>query len=203
MISGVFVEFFGWLSDPGYFKPHSSAGVLKVDSFPPICLTSTQAGVTCNERRRVEVGKNNVWLRHPSVCNGNAESMDNLYARSVFFVQDAERSLRFYTEQLGFSEDWNIQDEGRTTVCQVSLFGFALILNQIGDRTRTRAGHGRVFNGIDTYAAPLLGRLLYLPGQSRLRPAALPRVRRFCARQCCRVAGDPEWIEAVSARQRQ
>ena len=55
--------------------------------------------------------------------------MDNLYARSVFFVQDAERSLRFYTERLGFSEDWNVQEEGRTTVCQVSLFGFELILN--------------------------------------------------------------------------
>ena len=50
--------------------------------------------------------------------------MDNLYARSVFFVQDAERSLRFYTEQLGFSEDWKVQEEGRTTyvrsACSVS-----------------------------------------------------------------------------------
>jgi len=75
--------------------------------------------------------------------------MNNLYARSVFFVQDAERSLRFYTEQLGFSEDWNVQEEGRTTVCQVSLFGFELILNQVGDRTQTRAGHGRVFIGLE------------------------------------------------------
>ena len=75
--------------------------------------------------------------------------MDNLYARSVFFVQDAERSSRFYTEQLGSSEDWNVQEEGRTTVCQVSLFGFELILNQIGERTRTRAGHGRVFIGLE------------------------------------------------------
>jgi catechol 2,3-dioxygenase-like lactoylglutathione lyase family enzyme len=30
---------------------------------------------------------------------------NNLYARAVFFVTDAERSLQFYTEQLGFSED--------------------------------------------------------------------------------------------------
>jgi len=75
--------------------------------------------------------------------------MNNLYARSVFFVQDAERSLRFYTEQLGFSEDWNFQEEGRTIVCQVSLFGFELILNQVGDRTQTRAGHGRVFIGLE------------------------------------------------------
>jgi len=75
--------------------------------------------------------------------------MNNLYARSVFFVKDAERSLRFYLDQLGFSEDWNYREEGRTFVCQVSLFGFELILNEIGDRTRARAGHGRVFIGLD------------------------------------------------------
>ena len=75
--------------------------------------------------------------------------MNNLYARSVFFVKDAERSLRFYMEQLGFSEDWNYQEEGRTVVCQVSLFGFELILNETHDRTRGRAGHGRVFIGLD------------------------------------------------------
>ena len=71
--------------------------------------------------------------------------MDNLYARSVFFVDDAERSMRFYTEQLGFSVDWDSKDG----VFQVSLFGFELILNQVGDRTRTRVGHGRVFIGVE------------------------------------------------------
>jgi len=74
--------------------------------------------------------------------------MDNLYARSVFFVNDAQRSLRFYMEQLGFSEDWNYQEEGRTVVCQVSLFGFELILNAVDDRTTARAGHGRLFIGL-------------------------------------------------------
>jgi catechol 2,3-dioxygenase-like lactoylglutathione lyase family enzyme len=75
--------------------------------------------------------------------------MNNLYARSVFFVEDAERSLRFYTDQLGFSTDWNYQEDGRAFVCQVSLFGFELILNQIEDRTQTGAGHGRVFIGLE------------------------------------------------------
>jgi catechol 2,3-dioxygenase-like lactoylglutathione lyase family enzyme len=69
----------------------------------------------------------------------------NLYARAVFFVSDVERSLRYYTEDLGFSLDWNSRDG----VLQVSLFGFELILNQVGDRTRTRAGHGRVFIGLE------------------------------------------------------
>ena len=82
--------------------------------------------------------------------------MDNLYARSVFFVKDAERSLRFYVEQLGFSEDWNYQEEGRTFVCQVSLLGFELILNETDGRTEARAGHGRVFIGLgDDQREPL------------------------------------------------
>jgi catechol 2,3-dioxygenase-like lactoylglutathione lyase family enzyme len=75
--------------------------------------------------------------------------MNNFYARSVFFVENAERSLRFYRDQLGFSEDWNYREAGRTFVCQVSLFGFELILNETDDRTQTRAGHGRVFIGLD------------------------------------------------------
>ena len=75
--------------------------------------------------------------------------MNSFYARSVFFVADAERSLRFYVDQLGFAEDWNYREEGRTFVCQVSLFGFELILNETDSRTRARAGHGRVFIGLD------------------------------------------------------
>ena len=75
--------------------------------------------------------------------------MNNLYARSVFFVKDAERSLRFYTKTLGFSLDWNHQEDGRACVFQVSLLGFELILNQIGPSTEDRAGHGRLFIGLE------------------------------------------------------
>ena len=75
--------------------------------------------------------------------------MNNFYARSVFFVADAERSLRFYVDRLGFAEDWNYREEGRTFVCQVSLFGFELILNETDSHTRGRAGHGRVFIGLE------------------------------------------------------
>ena len=75
--------------------------------------------------------------------------MTKLYARAVFFVSNAERALRFYVDQLGFSEDWAYKEEDRVYVCQVSLFGFELILNQAHDETRDRAGHGRVFIGLD------------------------------------------------------
>ncbi len=76
--------------------------------------------------------------------------MEKLYARSVFFVKDAERSLRFYTETLGFSLDWNHQEEGRAWVFQVSLLGFELILNQTDRSTEDRAGRGRLFIGLDS-----------------------------------------------------
>jgi catechol 2,3-dioxygenase-like lactoylglutathione lyase family enzyme len=75
--------------------------------------------------------------------------VQDLASRSVFFVKDAERSLRFYTDKLGFTLDWNHQEDARAFVFQVSLFGFQLILNQEEDWTAGRAGHGRVFIGLD------------------------------------------------------
>ena len=75
--------------------------------------------------------------------------MNNLFARSVFFVKDAERSLRFYTESLGFSLEWKHEEQGRAFVFEVSLLGFQLILNEADPRTADRAGHGRVFIGLD------------------------------------------------------
>jgi catechol 2,3-dioxygenase-like lactoylglutathione lyase family enzyme len=71
--------------------------------------------------------------------------MENFYARAVFFTADADAALRHYTEELGFALDWDSHDG----VFQVSLHGFELIINQVGDRTRARAGHGRVFVGLE------------------------------------------------------
>ncbi len=75
--------------------------------------------------------------------------MDNLYARSVFFVKDAEQSLSFYTDVLGFRLDWNHKEQGKAYVFQVSLFGFELILNQVEPWTKDRAGRGRLFIGLN------------------------------------------------------
>ena len=75
--------------------------------------------------------------------------MDNFYARTVFFVHDGERSLKFYTETLGCSVEWRFEAEGRVFVFEVGLFGFALILNQAGPATADRPGRGRVFIGLE------------------------------------------------------
>jgi catechol 2,3-dioxygenase-like lactoylglutathione lyase family enzyme len=82
--------------------------------------------------------------------------MDDFFGRSVFFAKDAERSLAFYTETLGFSIDWNHQYEGKAFVFQVSLFGFQLSLNQTDNATEARAGHSRVFVGLDDEQGELL-----------------------------------------------
>ncbi len=75
--------------------------------------------------------------------------MENLSGRAVFFVRNAEESLTFYTQTLGFTLDWNYQEEGRAFVIQVSLFGYQLILNQTHGDIQNRAGQGRVF-GLET-----------------------------------------------------
>jgi catechol 2,3-dioxygenase-like lactoylglutathione lyase family enzyme len=82
-------------------------------------------------------------------CTKRFQTVDKFYARSVFFVKDAERSQRFYTESLGFSLDWNYQEAGKAFVFQVGLLGFELILNQTEPSTEDRAGHGRLFIGLD------------------------------------------------------
>jgi catechol 2,3-dioxygenase-like lactoylglutathione lyase family enzyme len=75
--------------------------------------------------------------------------MNDLYARTVFFVSDAERARDFYKGQLGFALDWDSNDG----VFQVSLLGFELILNLVGNATQSRAGHGRLFIGLDEHQA--------------------------------------------------
>ncbi|HET9216903.1 MAG TPA: VOC family protein [Terriglobia bacterium] len=82
--------------------------------------------------------------------------MDNFYARTVFFVKDAEAALAFYTKTLGFALDWNYQYEGRAWVFEVSLFGFEIILNQAYKDTEGRPGHGRVFIGLEDHQAAAL-----------------------------------------------
>jgi hypothetical protein len=82
--------------------------------------------------------------------------MTSFYARAVFFVRDAGQSLELFVQRLGFNEDWKFLEEGRVYICQVSLLGFELILNQAHDDTLARAGHGRVFIGLDGDQIPAL-----------------------------------------------
>lgn len=78
--------------------------------------------------------------------------MSGLYARAVFFVSDAARARRYYTETLGFTLDWDSNDG----VLQVSLLGFEVILNDTSTLTRHKTGCGRVFVGLEDDQGPAL-----------------------------------------------
>ena len=75
--------------------------------------------------------------------------MSDFYARTIFFVTNAEESMRFYRDRLGFKVDWQSVEDGVTYVLQVSLFGFELILNKAWGRTLGHQGHGRIFIGLE------------------------------------------------------
>lgn len=55
--------------------------------------------------------------------------MSEWFARPVLFVADIGRSVDFYVNQLGFTQSWRYEDEGRALVAQVGRQGCALILS--------------------------------------------------------------------------
>ena len=75
--------------------------------------------------------------------------MQDFGARPVFFVADTPSAMEFYTNGLGFTLDWTYEENGRPYVVQVSLFGVQIILNQKESPEDPRAGHGRIFIGLD------------------------------------------------------
>jgi Glyoxalase superfamily protein len=75
--------------------------------------------------------------------------MHDLGARPVFFVQDTPRAMEFYINNLGFTLDWTHEENDRPYVVQVSLWGLQIILNQKETPADDRAGHGRIFIGLD------------------------------------------------------
>ena len=73
-------------------------------------------------------------------------------ARPVFFVNDVERSLRFYTDQLGFRETNRYAHDGKILVGGVERDGCPLLLNC---QQPQKNGHGRFWIRLDveTYGA--------------------------------------------------
>jgi catechol 2,3-dioxygenase-like lactoylglutathione lyase family enzyme len=78
--------------------------------------------------------------------------MKNWYFRPVFFVKKAESSIDFYRRKLGFSLDWSHEEGGQVYVCQVSKYGFELILAE----DAIKSGKARVFISLDSEQEKLL-----------------------------------------------
>jgi catechol 2,3-dioxygenase-like lactoylglutathione lyase family enzyme len=71
---------------------------------------------------------------------------DKWYSRPVLFVADIDRSVDFYVQQLGFTEPWRYEEEGKPRVAQVERQGCELILSS---QWPDRVGKGLVFVSLD------------------------------------------------------
>ncbi|HLF78533.1 MAG TPA: VOC family protein [Dehalococcoidia bacterium] len=67
--------------------------------------------------------------------------MGTWYTRAVLFVADIERSVRFYTEMLGFEKSWQHEHDGKPIVVQVNHQECEIILSLDSER----AGWSRLF----------------------------------------------------------
>ena len=77
------------------------------------------------------------------------------YARPVLFVRDIDRSVDFYVTQLGFTQNWRYEEEGKAWLAQVARQGCELILTRWdqhdGDVSQKpdKAGKGLMFISLD------------------------------------------------------
>jgi len=71
---------------------------------------------------------------------------DQWYARPVLFVADIDRSVDFYVKQLGFTQAWRYEEEGKAYVAQVGRQGCELILSS---QWPGKVGKGLMFISLD------------------------------------------------------
>jgi uncharacterized glyoxalase superfamily protein PhnB len=68
--------------------------------------------------------------------------MTEWFARPIFHVTDVEASLRFYVNQLGFTNPWRYDENGKVFVAQVERQGCAIILS---NQWPEKIGKGLIF----------------------------------------------------------
>ncbi len=68
--------------------------------------------------------------------------MTDWFARPILHVTDAEASLRFYVDRLGFTSPWRYDENGKLHITQVDRQGCALIL---ADTWPEKAGKAVMF----------------------------------------------------------
>ena len=72
------------------------------------------------------------------------------FARPVLHVTDVEASLRFYVDQLGFTNPWRYDEDGKAHVAQVDRQGCAIILAQTWPE---KIGKGLIFISLNVEPA--------------------------------------------------
>ena len=95
-----------------------------------------------------------------TACRGQNVMSNEWFARPVLFVTDIDRSVDFYVKQLGFTQPWRYEEEGKAWVAQVDRQGCELILSS---QWPDKVGKGLMFisldvSVLDTLRAELEGR---------------------------------------------
>ena len=72
--------------------------------------------------------------------------MSDWYTRPVLFVGDIGRSVEFYVNQLGFTQGWRYEEQGKALVAEVDRQGCALILSS---QWSSKVGTGLIFISLD------------------------------------------------------
>jgi uncharacterized glyoxalase superfamily protein PhnB len=72
--------------------------------------------------------------------------MVDWFARPVLHVTDVAASVRFYVDQLGFTNPWNYQEDGKLLVAQLERRGCTLI---ISSQWPDKIGKGLIFISLD------------------------------------------------------
>jgi catechol 2,3-dioxygenase-like lactoylglutathione lyase family enzyme len=68
------------------------------------------------------------------------------FARPVLFVEDIDTAVEFYGKQLGFTQAWRYEEEGKARVAQVDRQGCQLILTS---QWPDKVGKGLIFISLD------------------------------------------------------
>ena len=72
--------------------------------------------------------------------------MTDWFARPILHVNDVEASVRFYVDQLGFTQAWRYDDNDKPYVAQVERLGCTLILsNSWAGTTPEKLGKSVIF----------------------------------------------------------
>lgn len=70
----------------------------------------------------------------------------NWYARLVLFAADIDRTVSFYVDKLGFTENWRFDQDGKPYVAQVGRNGCELIFST---QWPAKNGTGMIFLSLD------------------------------------------------------
>ena len=79
--------------------------------------------------------------------------MAEWFSRPVLCVSDLDASVDFYVGQLGFTQPWRHEEDGKALVAQVERQGCALILSS---QWPGRVGKGLIFISLDAEVLVLL-----------------------------------------------